>query len=441
MTQRFHTLILLLLLFIPLAGQAQDQITQADKQAAIDSLSKNLLENYVYPEKAEIMAAAIRKNLKKGLYEGIDNGPAFAERLTKDLQDISHDRHLNLRYAPDRIAEYNASRQGEEDEQAFQMRELQRSRANNFQMKELKMLPGNVGYFRFDGFSGWDEGLKKAMAAMQFLGDADAIIFDIRENGGGDPQMVQVLCSYLFDEVRHLNTFYWRPSDEYNHFYTLPSVEGKRMPDVPVYVLTSGYTFSAAEEFTYNLKNMERATIVGEKTGGGAHPGGTVGLTDKFMVFMPMGKAINPITQTNWEGTGIEPHIAVPASAALEAAHLDALKKIREHKADDQDTQQRLDWVITELNARVNPATIDQTLLQSYAGNYGPRVLVFEGGVLFYQRESGPKRKLLPVSEDTFIPDGVDGFRLKVIREGGKAIAVEGHYIQGRVDRNERDEG
>jgi C-terminal processing protease CtpA/Prc len=127
----------------------------------------------------------------------------------------------------------------------------------------------------------------------------------------------------------HLNDFYIRETDTRREFFTTADVEGRRFgKEKPVYVLVSNRTFSAAEEFTYNLKNLKRATIAGETTGGGAHPGGVRRITDHFGIWLPNGRAINPITKTNWEGTGIEPDIAVDAARALEAAHLDALKKL-----------------------------------------------------------------------------------------------------------------
>jgi C-terminal processing protease CtpA/Prc len=162
--------------------------------------------------------------------------------------------------------------------------------------------------------------------------------------------MLQLLCSYLFGgESVHLNDLYWREGDRTQQFWTLPWVPGTRYgKDKPVYVLTSSRTFSAAEEFTYNLKNLKRATIVGETTGGGAHPGGVRRITDHFGIWLPNGRAINPITKTNWEGVGIEPHIKVPAEQALAAAHLDALQKIRA-SATEQRHRDQLDAAIAAL--------------------------------------------------------------------------------------------
>jgi C-terminal processing protease CtpA/Prc len=150
--------------------------------------------------------------------------------------------------------------------------------------------------------------------------------------------MVAYVCSYLFDdEPVHLNDLYFRPSNETRQYWTSPSLPGKRYLNRPVYVLTSKNTFSGAEEFSYNLKNLKRATIVGETTGGGAHPGGTERLGDYFTAFIPSGRAINPITKTNWEGTGVEPDIKVAADDALKTAHVDALGKLIEKSKSDQD--------------------------------------------------------------------------------------------------------
>jgi C-terminal processing protease CtpA/Prc len=158
-------------------------------------------------------------------------------------------------------------------------------------------------------------------AAMTFLANTDALVIDLRRNGGGRPQTVALLSSYLFDAPVLLNSLYWREWDRTDDFWTSATVKGRRYgKDKPVFVLTSARTFSAAEEFAYNLKNLERATIVGETTGGGANPGGMRRLSEDFTMFVPMGRAINPVTKTNWEGTGVAPDVAVASENALQAA-------------------------------------------------------------------------------------------------------------------------
>ena len=174
---------------------------------------------------------------------------------------------------------------------------------------------------------------------FNFLGNTDAIIFDLRKNGGGDPAMVALICSYLFGpEPVHLNDLHWREGkgERVEEFWTLKDVAGKRYTGKDVYVLTSNYTFSGAEEFTYNLKNLKRATIIGETTGGGANPGGGNRLSEHFGVFIPTGRAVSPVTKTNWEGTGVEPDVKVPADQALKTAQLIALRKALDKTTDEE---------------------------------------------------------------------------------------------------------
>src|SRR5438045_8293655 len=167
---------------------------------------------------------------------------------------------------------------------------------------------------------------------MNYLAHVDAIIFDLRENSGGDPRMVEMVSSYLFDKPTHLNDLYNRKEDFTTQYWTLPYVPGATLADKPVFVLTSKSTFSGAEEFAYNLKNLKRATIVGETTGGGAHPVEGHRIDDHFMIGVPFARAVNPISKTNWEGTGVEPDVQVKAAEALDKAEDLAASKLAQQK-------------------------------------------------------------------------------------------------------------
>ena len=311
-------------------------------------------------------------------------------------------------------------------------------RTNNFGFQEIKILDGNVGYLNLRGFIPAEVGGDTAIAAMNFLSNTDAIIFDLRQNGGGDPSMVQLISSYLFDEPAHLTDIYYRPTDLTTQSWTLPYVPGKRSPDTPVYILTSSRTFSAAEEFSYNLKNLKRATIVGETTGGGAHPGGTVDATDRYQVWLPSGRAINPITKTNWEGTGVSPHIAVTQAEALTTAHIDALKKLSESNEDEQQ-KNIYNWALNGLKARGKTIDLTESLLASYAGKYGPRMITMQDGRLSYQREGGRKYTLKAMSDNMFMLEGLSAFRIKFESKEDKVVALIGLYDDGNSDKNLRN--
>jgi C-terminal processing protease CtpA/Prc len=267
----------------------------------------------------------------------------------------------------------------------------------------VELLEGNVGYVDFRQFADAGDGGATAIAALNFLAYADAIIFDMRRNGGGHPSMIQLISSHFFDTLVHLNSFYIRKDDTTQQFWTQAWVPGPDLTDADLYVLTSKYTFSGAEEFTYNLKNLKRATIIGETTGGGAHPV-QMRLFENLNVGMslPFGRAINPISGTNWEGTGITPDIEVPQEEALDVAHLRALKTIAE-KADDPGRLEQLNWAIEGKQAKLKPFEIDPATLKKYVGSYGPRKITLEGDVLYYQRADNPHYKLIPMSEDTFM--------------------------------------
>ena len=352
MTRRTLVPALLLLSFTVAAVAARQQAAPASVDAAlrtqvIDGAIEHMRKAYIFADVAEKMAAAVKDRAAKNEYDAITSPREFAETLTRHLQEVSKDKHLRIVYNPDGLPQRGGPPTAED-----RARALADERRRNFGFQKVERLDGNVGYIELLGFSGSAEVAEAAIPAMNFVANTDALIFDLRRNGGGSPVTIGILSSYLFDKVVHLNDFYIRETDTRRQFFTTAEVQGTRYgAKKPVYVLTSNRTFSAAEEFTYNLKNLERATIVGETTGGGAHPGGVRRITDHFGIWLPNGRAINPITKTNWEGVGIEPHIKTETAQALEAAHLDALKKIRAGTTDPRH-QQQLDAAIAALEQK-----------------------------------------------------------------------------------------
>lgn len=334
-------------------ASATPALTAQVKTEVIESILNQLNTKYVFPEVAKKMEAAVRKRLKEKEYDSVAEGPSFAERLTKDLQEVSKDKHLRVRYSPEPIPERSTGEPSPEQQERMREEMIAYGSRMNYGFEKVERLPGNVGYLDLRMFFSADLAGETAAAAMNFLGNTGALIVDLRQNGGGDPDMVALLCSYLFgSEPVHLNDIYWRPDDSTRQFWTTAHVPGKRFTKKDVYVLTSKRTFSGAEEFAYNLKNLKRATLLGETTGGGAHPGGSERITAHFSAFVPQGRAINPISKTNWEGTGVKPDIEIPADQALKTAHIMALKKEIEKAKDDplkQALQEALEKVQKEL--------------------------------------------------------------------------------------------
>jgi retinol-binding protein 3 len=300
--------------------------------AIIEQIAALLEERYIFLETAQQMNTRLRERLPE--YSHMDDKNAFAQAVAEDLQNICKDKHVRFKHDP-ATAAMLLMRRDDEDIAAEWIASLTKE---NYGFHRVEWLPGQIGYLDLRLFSPPMVAGDLAVAAMNFLSNAKALIFDLRKNGGGDPQMVQFLASYLFPtDIRHLNSIYIRYQDSTTHFWTLPYVPGKRMTDVDVYVLTSNYTFSGAEEFTYNLKVLERATIIGETTRGGANPGRPHAIGDQFTLFVPDGRAINPITQSNWEGTGVTPNVEVPADQALTVARKMALEKLLEKATNGDD--------------------------------------------------------------------------------------------------------
>ena len=356
-------LAVLCLLTISVAGLAAAQPEQPDltidsatRTQVIDAVLKRLNDSYVFPEVAKKMETSIRERAEKKEYDQITSAKQFASTLTKDLQAVSNDKHLRVRYSHSPIPERGQRREPTAEEREQRKRDMSWM---NHGFTKVERLRGNIGYVEFSGFMDEELGADTVAAAMNFVTGTDALIIDLRSNGGGNPAMVALICSYLFGpEPVHLNDLYWREGDRTDQFWTKKEVAGKRYLNKDVYVLTSKRTFSGAEEFSYNLKNLKRATIIGETTGGGAHPGGMFRMHQNFGAFIPTGRAINPITKTNWEGTGVTPDVAVPADQALVVARLMALKKSLtslanpDFKAGVQDEIEKLEKELSALKAK-----------------------------------------------------------------------------------------
>jgi hypothetical protein len=354
---------MLCLVTISIAGVAAAQPEQPDltidaatRTQVIDAILKRLNDSYVFPEMAKKMEQSIRERVAKKEYDQITSAKQFATTLTKDLQAVSNDKHLRLRYSHSPIPERGPRREPTAEEREQRKRDMNWM---NHGFVKVERLRGNIGYLEFLNFADEELGADTVAASMNFVNGTDALIIDLRGNGGGNPAMVALICSYLFGpEPVHLNDLYWREGDRTDQFWTRKEVAGKRYLNKDVYVLTSKRTFSGAEEFTYNLKNLKRATIVGETTGGGAHPGGMFRMSPHFGAFIPTGRAINPITKTNWEGTGVTPDVAVPAEQALVVARLMALKKSLtslanpDFKAGVQDEIDKLEKELSALKAK-----------------------------------------------------------------------------------------
>ncbi len=292
------------------ASSSGSEIEQALRSKVIEEIAGHIKKEYVFPDIAEALAKALLDRERRGDYKGISDNAELSTLISKQLREMSHDKHLDVRFNLAQIA-------------AGDMRVIKDSDGlpaqKSHDFTSYKLLPGNVALVDIRDFPSLNVGDEAAADVMNKAADASALIIDLRNNGGGSPQMVALISSYLFDATPvHLNDLCYRHEKKCQQFWTSKNVVGKRFGGAkPVYVLVNGRTFSAAEEFSYNLQALKRATIVGEVTLGGANPGDVFDLGSGFSIFIPKGRAVNPITHSNWEGVGVKPDIEAQSDNAL----------------------------------------------------------------------------------------------------------------------------
>ncbi len=328
-----------LLLFMPpvaaqTAGRGPDTtIDAATRARVISGVLQRVEQGYIFPKTAAAMSQAIRARSRKHEYDHITSAHALADSLTAHLRGVSKDLHLEVVYRQGGVADEVP----DAEPSAAERRERSEfGRRVNYGFERVERLAGNVGYLEIRSFNFDAAAVDSVLAAaMSFLAGTDALIIDVRRNGGGEPAMVAAVCSYLLPAKTLINKFYWRPQDRWDEFRT-GSVSGRHYGSTrPVYVLTSEGTFSGAEEFAYDIQTQRRGEVVGDTTGGGAHPGGMRRVTDSFGIWVPSGRAVNPVTGTNWEGRGVLPDVPVAATGALQTAHLRALERLLSTEAQE----------------------------------------------------------------------------------------------------------
>ncbi|MCS0587681.1 S41 family peptidase [Massilia norwichensis] len=325
--------LLLLALFAVFAATRRPGITVdgAMRAQTIDALVTGLNRYYVFPDKAKQVEKLLRERQKDGAYDGIASGTEFAARLDADVASVTHDLHMRVRFSPDplppqpplpsisRLAALEAPR---EDGNGF-MRWIDRVRRSmqTFGVEKAVRMSPNIGYLKISGFPPPYLTAEKYAAAMNKLADTDALIIDMRDNRGGTPLSVALLISYFVDQRTRLNDIWERASGETLQLWTQDKLDGKRYGGrKPVLILAGPRTASAGEDFTYTMQALKRATVIGERTWGGAHPTMPWRLGDHFSASIPGARSISPITHGNWEGSGVLPDVPAAPSEALEVA-------------------------------------------------------------------------------------------------------------------------
>jgi len=408
----------------------------------VEKVGEILVNGYAFPDAAKEMQIFIADRLNKGEYQNIKNAIEFGRIVTNDLRKIKNDLHLQVAYAPATVRRIRANRsQSVEVKKKALEEKIARERGQNYGFKELKLLEGNVGYLKLDFFSSLRSAGETCVAAMNYLANADAVILDLRSNSGGSPFMLKLISSYFIEDDTNLVNLEWQEEGKakIEQHWSLPFVPGRTLFEKKLYILTSPSTFSAAEGFSYNMKTLKRATLIGEKTQGGGTAGEWEVINDSFVIFVPKYKSMNPLTNEciDIEGKGIQPHLEVPAGQALLAAHLLAINASIE-KAKPLKPDQELNWIKDWIEAKYNPSKFDSSIYGTYVGRYDEKFdIYFENGSLCIREHSsnieypGFFSKLIPLSERLFALEKVHFVRVSFEKDKNQNMTALLLYTNG----------
>lgn len=300
-------------------------VDRATRLEVIDTLIAKLNAHYVFPDKAKQVEVVLRQHQREGKYDGITDGKQLAKQLSDDIDGVVHDKHLSVDVGARPVPPDNAMppppQTRAEWEKQVPPAMLEKILASNLGVEKVDRLSPNIGYLQISSFGPVFLISDKFAAMMNELADTDGLIIDLRNNGGGGGDSVALLISYLVDERTRLNDTWERTTGVTRQYWTQDKLDGKRYgAKKPVLILAGPNTKSAAESFAYQMQALKRATVIGERTWGGANASRPYRLSEYFAAFIPSRRSISPITHTNWEGTGVIPDVAAKVDDALAAA-------------------------------------------------------------------------------------------------------------------------
>jgi C-terminal processing protease CtpA/Prc len=368
--------------------ETDDLLTVEKRSAIIDKVIEVFNEYYPLPGVAADMVKYINQKRIEGKYDQFTDLTKFTSQLQIDLRSISNDQHIRVspyeKLPDDLLAEM---RLGSPDD--------------NYGFQKVERLPGNIGYIELTSFNNPRSAGLTAIAAMNFVAHCDALIIDLRLNGGGDESMAQFLSSYFFDKSTHLTDYYIRKDERTEQRWTQEWVPGPKKTDVPIYILLSNFSYSSAEVFSYQLQQLGRAVIIGEKTRGGAHGVRYMSFQElSINLRVPYSRDINPYSKTNYID-GVIPDVAVSSDKALIVANIEASKKLLETET-NKEKRYKLEWTLSGYEADLNPLDLDDGALSEYVGIYENVEFILECGKLYERGDDKTKHELIPMGNDQF---------------------------------------
>ena len=369
----------------------------------INSIADSLNEHYIFPEKAASISIYLQSQLKKNAYIGLlDNPEKLAEQIGQDINVVHHDPHMRIKFDLGFVPQEIYKPTSEDIKQVKKY-----WKENNYMFKKAEVLPGNIGYLSFNLFVEDIEAAKPTItAALKFLVNTTALIIDLRENMGGSPEMVSQIESYFFKEKIHMNDLINRSNKDTTFLYADPAKSDGLNLSMPVYILTGQHTFSGAEDFSYGMQIAKRAIVVGETTGGGAHPQMPFSVGQSFVVFIPFARSINPVTQTDWEGKGVIPDVKTTANEAFIKAQELIFSNLSLTATDQKEKNKYLYFLNSLLMNDANKQLALNKLLP-FAGTYGGLIIYLNKNKLYCKNDNngGAVSELKHISNNLFVLD------------------------------------
>ncbi len=408
------------------------RITAADRTRALAEIRRLVAERYVFPERREAIIDRLTRAERSGRYAR-DRAEDFVRAVTEDLSAASHDGHMYLLYDPAQYAVRSAPPQaggaaGGDEDAYFTAMALR----DNHGLTEMRILPGNVRYLKISLFLWVNDASGQAYDdAMRFLRGGDAVIIDLRGNGGGNAMAVNYLTSHFMAADRLLQTFYLA-GEPPAQSRTLSHLPAGRLTGKPLYVLTDQGVGSAAEEFASHVKLFRLGELVGATTAGAANNNDLLPIAPGFVFSISTGRPVHSVSGGNWEGVGVAPDLDVAPRTALDVALARALRRLADAGGPDSSKHR---WALAEAEARVKPPAVPAERQQALAGRYGPATVAWRDGALWLSRPDRPERRLAPLDEaGLYSLEGVTSARVRFTAEGLEILSERGSAQAFRRD-------
>lgn len=402
----FTGILLLVLTAISSAfSQDKKQITENDKSEIIKTAITLLQENYIFPERVNHISDFVLGKLKTGGYKSTSSSEEFLQALNADLEKEAKDHHLNIFINPGRVRQIKLEEQNEREGKKETLTEewLQRMKYENFRLRKVERLDGNIGYFNFLNFPPLEPAKESITGAMNFIRNSFALVIDLRENGGGNAETMNFMLSYfLKDSLQTGEGRYRKENKTVKNHIPHDAVINKIADEVPVYILVSNRTSSAAEGFAYTLQQFKRAVIVGEQTKGEGNPGSLFAINEAMYMMIPTIEVRSAVSGKGIDGIGVTPDIQISTDKAYSKALLEICRQLSKTAQVDE-LKQLYSWQVPFFENELNPEPLTEKIINNLTGNYAEgRKIIYENCVVIYINSKGKRTRLEYLGKGVF---------------------------------------